>query len=208
VTGGKGKGKIVRTDREFFIGSFFEMFLKWVKPGEKSGMKFEGTYCKSSIMHGVSYANGIACLKTKSGDLAFLKIGTVKNSSELFETCVALCTLFAKKDAGEVELHFPFVKLRVEEKYKWMKGLDLDPDAKHSDHPGYKVQSAEAKNELDIDNEGARIKSSIKIGMITKGMSVKPKVVKIDKPFLFWVVRPGCSLPVFAAFCNKDVLIK
>jgi hypothetical protein len=207
IESGKGRlSKISKTDIEFTVGSVFEILLKWVKPGEKTTMKFEGKTVMSSVMKDVLHFKGVLCLHAKNGDLVFMKVGQVKNSLELFETVLGLLQV-VKKDPERVEAHFPFVKLRTEEDYKWLKGLDLDPDAKHS-HPGYTVTDAKAKNELDIDNEGARIKSSAQVTHLTKGISVKPKIVKIDEPFLFWVMRPGCELPVFAAFVNSDVLIK
>jgi hypothetical protein len=206
---GKGSGaKISKDDIEFTVGSVFEIFLKWIKPGEKDTMKFEGKSVQCSVMKNILHKKGILCIHAKNGDLVFMKIGEAKNSFELFETVLALAdTVRKNKEPETVEAHFPFIKLRTSDSYKWLKGLDLDADAKHS-HPGYTVIDASAKNELDVDHEGARIKSSSQVTCVMKGFTPKPKIVKIDKPFLFWVMRPGCDLPIFAACCNSDVLIK
>jgi hypothetical protein len=214
ISTGKGKSsKILKTDNEFSIGAMFEIFLKWVKKGEHCPLLFNGTKkVAASKSEEVAHHKGIIRLKAKNGDMAFMKIGEVNSELELYTKVLKLneqCGSWGK-NPELVIAHFPFIRLRKDSKLKWLSGLNLDGDGKTA-HPGYQVVDCLAKNELDVDNEGARIKSAVMVTMLTKGRSVKPpipKVVKIDKPFLFWVVRPGCSLPIFAAYCNTDVLVK
>jgi hypothetical protein len=207
---GKTKStKITESDHEWYAAGMFEIFLTWKEKGEILNLKFDGKNVKGSYLKNCLVSKGMVSIETKSGDIAFMKIGKVDTELDLYSQVIDLMVSTPVKGAEKVDVHFPFVKLNLDSEFKWMKGLNLNPESgKGIDHPGYFVKRALTHNELDIDNTGARIKSSAVVTMRTKGLAPpKPKVVKIDSPFLFWVIRPGCDLPIFVAYVNTDSVV-
>ncbi|MDO8598851.1 MAG: hypothetical protein Q7S02_01975, partial [bacterium] len=52
---------------------------------------------------------------------------------------------------------------------------------------------------------GARAESAVAIAVTRGGSFEKPKPdLVIDQPFLCWIRRPGCRLPLFVGYFDTD----
>jgi len=222
------KSEIDIKDVEFSVGALFDLVLKWSTEGKVQNLVFRsspgtcvaGPIVKAARMKDAIGKKGLVfCVNAKHGLKAYFSratqdqiedLGKVNAQINLFSHTLELAKLFSseKVDLMKVDLIFPFIDIAHDESTPctWLKGMDLDGD-ETTNHPGYTIIDANTKNSLKMDNKGAVIKSEADIRYRTKGISRPNEVIALDSPFLFWVERQGCSLPIFSAYCALDATV-
>jgi len=105
-------------------------------------------------------------------------------------------------DESYDKILFPMVAIDQRVDISWLKKLKLR-------FPGrddfYGVAQALQQTKLKIDENGAVVKSAVAISWNhLKSMENFSLEFKIDKPFYLWVMRPGMTLPLVAAYVDKS----
>lgn len=204
ATNGNGKSKVAKTATEVFIGSLFELFLKWKHKGSRA--KIKENYQGVKMPNATVVASKMLRVATKSGDVAcMMEIPTPDSVEEAFLLAYKMQRKYSKKEGISCIGFFPKVNLNIESEMKWVLSTEVGI-GKTNDI--WTVVGCDTENILRLDEQGAYIKSTVRVRAVTKGVPEKPKEFRIENPFLFWVTRKGCSAPVFVAFIDKDSWIK
>lgn len=102
-------------------------------------------------------------------------------------------------DGGDVHLDFPMVDMLARNEAPYMIGLHAGSNV---------VVQASEQLRLELNEIGGRASAAAEVA-VSRGISLKPRVIKIDGPFLVAVRRANASAGVenivFAAYCDRDV---
>ncbi|MFW9966939.1 MAG: hypothetical protein ACFFEA_07280 [Candidatus Thorarchaeota archaeon] len=98
---------------------------------------------------------------------------------------------------------FPMIDLNEEGQLEWLINLQLM--IPQDRFPFYFIQHALQQTRLKMNQEGYRVKSVAAVAMMLGAALPETPPYIINRPFLIWIVRPGLSRPLFAAYLNTDV---
>jgi hypothetical protein len=199
-----------RLERPWGAASVLDVLMKWEMKGvadeleTPDGKTYPAARLSKKAVDIVCAGNvDVAILATQSADVAYMAMWD--KQVEHFELLAAVENLSrARKSYAPYEgLIFPMVDLDHEVDIGWLKGLSTTPDEK-----GYVniITQALQQTKLKMNHVGARIKDAVTIGGIRFTASLDrplPPLI-INKPFLFWVKRPGLSRPLFAARITEE----
>jgi hypothetical protein len=204
---GKGKSSAEKNAYEVFIGTIFELLLQWKMKGSKYNIKggFQGVKMPET---GAAVVGGkVLTVKAKNGDIAcMMEVPKLLNAEGAFQAALDAMKKFPAKQGEACIGYFPKINMKANGRFNWM--LNTYIGTAPSADTAWKVFGCSTENILKMDEVGAHIKSEVKVSMMTKGIERKPKEFKIENPFLFWVVRKGCTFPIFAAYLSKDSWVK
>ncbi|MDO8599294.1 MAG: serpin family protein [bacterium] len=96
---------------------------------------------------------------------------------------------------------FPMVSYDQQVDISWLRGLHTTGD---DELPAIIVQALQ-QTRFRMNDVGARAESAVAFGM-TRSMSMerpKPELI-INEPFLCWIRRPNCRLPLFVGYFDTD----
>jgi len=143
----------------------------------------------------------VARLATQSSDIAYMAVH--ENPVGRFELLAAVEELMRapRSSARYKGLIFPMVDLDHKVDIGWLKELET------TDQEGYLniIVQALQQTKLKINHIGARIKDAVAIGGVRfAAFEEKMPPLVIDRPFLFWIERPGLSRPLFASYITQE----
>jgi hypothetical protein len=205
-----GQGKAASaapTGSNIYIGAFFEAMMQWKIKGGKDVIKnTKGTWLgvKMKETNAKLCAGGVLRVGTKKNDVICMMMHPgFKSPEEAFVFASKV-----KKDAGHPVIGiFPKVALKAKGNFKWILNSHVGASASSAD--AYRIFGCETMNILRMDELGVYVKSAVRMSMNTKSAAPRPpKEYKIDKPFLFWIERKGCALPIFVAWLDVDSWVK
>jgi serine protease inhibitor len=67
----------------------------------------------------------------------------------------------------------------------------------------YFIAEAKQQATLKMNETGARARAAVEVALCL-GIDLDPKRLVIDQPFLFTILRPGVTVPIFAAYVDYD----
>jgi hypothetical protein len=206
ASNGKTGKTVLDVDRtECNIGALFELFLKWKEKGSSYPVKGD-KYAGVRITGVQVVDNKVLCIPTKSGDTVYLMEHAPIASSDLMRKAEEYAKKFPSRLHSNVIGFFPKVNLHTNEEYKWVHNTWLGTGPSMGE--AWRVVRCNADNILKMDEVGAYVKSSVHMTMMTKSAAPKPKEFKIEGPFIMWVMRKSCQVPIFAAYVDVDSWVK
>ncbi|MBI2124267.1 hypothetical protein HYT92_00595, partial [Candidatus Pacearchaeota archaeon] len=185
----------------FGVASVLDVLVEWLNKGDVTSIKKGGvTYpavrieSKHADFFEIStHKNPIVCLHTKSGDLVHMTI--LDNAPDGFDMVEKAQELFKGEERYNFSsVVFPMVSLNQDVDISWLIGLRT----KGADGQPAVITQALQQTKLRMNEEGARAQSAVAIAVFRGGFSPEKQYV-IDKPFLFWITRPGICKPLFVA---------
>jgi hypothetical protein len=200
--------KVTPPDRAWGAASVLDVLMQWKKKGTKTtvtadGKPYVGARLEKETAHifnAVGHTD-VAMIETQSGDMAWMAMwDTPVEHFELLDVVQQLSS--AQKLPSNYEgLVFPAVDLDHEVDIGWLKGLWTIDNEQYLN----KITQALQQTKLKMNHVGARIKDAAAIGGLRcMGFEMPLPPLIIDKPFLFWVQRPGLSRPLFAAHITQE----
>jgi hypothetical protein len=190
---------------DFGVVAILDVMMKWLTPGDsidiraKDGKTYPGAYFKRnfSVFTSPRHRNPIARLETQSGETAWLTIANKFNSEWDMLSYIKDIKENLAQDSSYDRLHFPKINLDVQPNIEWLIGMGYDIFA---------ISQAKQQTKLKMNEFGAHVKSAVALIMATSSpYQAPPKELVIDQPFLFWIEKPGVSIPVFAGYLDTDV---
>jgi len=196
--------KLVPPERAWGAASVLDVLVQWRTRGFATKLETPGgkIYPAARLSEDTVYVVRagdvfLAELRTRSSDIAYMAMWD--EPVEHFELLAAVegISRARKLPAPYEGLIFPMVDLDHKVDIGWLKELST------TDNKGYfnKLTQALQQTKLKMNHIGARIKDAVAIGGIRCTSCVREELppLVINKPFLFWIERPGLSRPLFAA---------
>jgi hypothetical protein len=202
--------ELVPPERAWGAASVLDITLKWLVKGSKSSINtvrknFPAAKLSKdavTIRDATGHQYPVAEVRTSSDDVVFMTIcDRDLNNFDL----VAEAERISVNMTGHAPyegLLFPMVDLNHQVDISWLGGMFT------IDNEGYfnKIIQALQQTKLKMNHEGARIKDAVAIGgfRCTSVQIPRPPLI-INRPFLFWVRRPGLAKPLFVARLTEEV---
>lgn len=196
-----------------FLASILELMVKWLSRGTESRVKgFKAVKLKKDVAQVFFDVNMrddqyIVEIATQSADRAYMFIPDEVPQTE-WEVVKMIVNLIRTINSGRVSpsqkfegVVFPEVDLDTEPDVSWVEGMS----ANGNDGKPLIVTSCKEQVKLKLDCDGASIKAAAAMGMM-RGLGPVPYIV--DRPFLFWVTRPGLSDPIIWSYLAQDSWVK
>jgi hypothetical protein len=201
---------------EFGCVSIMDVLVEWVEPGTKSHVYFNGDRSQeypgvcvkgdnSSILSSKKHPHPIAQLETKTGDHVYMTIAEtelegLKLTAKVQD--IAANLIPSREYEGVV---FPMVDLNQEVDIGWLLGMKTQVIDGPKKDEWWKISQALQQTKFKMNEIGARAESAVAVGMM-RGLAARstPPMLRIEKPFLCWISRPGLSAPFFAGFLTQD----
>jgi len=190
---------------DFGVVAILDVLVTWLEPGDsqeimaKNGTRYPGVHMAQnfSIFTSPSHAHPIARLETQSGETAWFTISDKFKSEFEILTYINKLKNELQPDHSYAAVNFPKINLDVQPNIEWLLGMAYGV---------FTISQALQQTKLKMNEIGAHVKSAAAIGMCTcSPYQAPPKVFVIDQPFLFWIEKPGISIPVFAGYLDTDV---
>jgi len=200
--------------KSFAVASILDVLVEWVNEGTVTQIiNDNGTYQAVKIKSendGVQmYANNTAHpfpvvrVETKSGDLVFMSVLDSMPDDTFAITDKVDKIRDLTKGSPSYEhfdgVIFPMVDYDRRVDISWIEGM-----ATGNSTDDWSVGQAVQQTMFRMNEKGARAKSAV--GMTFRGLSLsKNNWIRIDKPFILWIERPGVDLPLFTGVFAEDV---
>lgn len=192
------------------IAGFMEIKMEWlltaltvtIRMGEteeaieSEAQIADGVRLEMGVTHfQVSEEQFVTSIETKTDDKIYVA-ATDKMPKDIFDLISMVDELFSlikpgKRSRKYEDVVFPMVYAEEEMPLEWLKGLRLGK--------GSFIDFAIQKNELAVDEFGARVRSAA-VGSMMLGIPSPPLIIR--GPFLIWVERNGVVL--FYGYIAED----
>jgi len=192
----------------FSVASILKVIIEWMKVGTKSTVRYQNQNYSAVKMKqedgvvvlGYSFNNPTVCLKTKSDEHVFITMTDKqpKNSTEVAEL-ISNQPDDLKPNFCYDEVTFPMVKYDQEIDLSWICGLRTE---------SWHISHALQQTKFEMDEVGAKVESAMAMTMFRSLVSSSNRKLFIDEPFLLWITRHGCSIPIFGGYFAEDSWIK
>lgn len=180
----------------------------------KSGDEVWMTVCDPKRLSGIFDRPGVTTTRptTTGPNIAHGEYGgrsfpMVTNDFDVFDRPGVAADLPTVTDA-ELVLHdeyggvtFPMVSYDQQVDISWLRNLNTTGD---DELPAIIAQALQ-QTRFRMNDIGARVESAVALGM-TRSMRIedpKPELI-INEPFLCWIRRPNCRLPLFVGYFDTD----
>lgn len=199
-----------RKDADFAVASILKIMLEWKKEAKKCSFTRDGKeYTAVSMNEGFRVRSNVLGVKqveieAKNGDIIYMSIaqqplqgfellerlehyltGNPNNPSRCF-----LSTWTEEYDS----LIFPVVDIKQEVDIKWLERMSYGRAF---------ITQALQETHFKMNDKGATAKSAVAIAGI-RCCAPSKKSYSIDQPFYLWIMRPGMSIPLFAAYIEPS----
>ncbi len=194
--------------QDLAIASILEVLLKWLKEGVKISFPYEKeTYSGVDLKAGVQvlrlngFPNPVASITTKNGDTVLMTIPEIKPSSsfEVFELARKLFSAKGTFDSRYVGVIFPMIDLDTKPDISWILGMSDKKKDK------WEITQALQQTIVKMDEKGVLVREAVALGIRCLACDFPETFpLKIDRPFLFVIIRKGLKEPLFSAFLDLD----
>lgn len=143
-------------------------------------------------------------IETQNGDRVYMTVADSElEGFDLLDKILQIYSTSLCPSQGLITyayLTFPMVNLDQRIDISWLQNMNtIDQTGQE-----YYISQALQQTKLKINHQGARVKSAAAIGVRCTSVAPPPIGYVIDKPFFFWIKRPGLSIPIVAAYLDKD----
>lgn len=192
----------------FYTGSIFELLVRWLEPGEKKmllaqdGREYPGVLTEGfTYFISASSRNVVAQLPTQSGEVVYLAPFEYEPTGPFAPLMLAqlIMDVGGWKEEEYDKLFFPMIDLNHLGDLGWLEGLWTFSES------GEKATLIKAVQQsvLKVNEVGALAKSAAGMAVVLESF-VSERLLTINRPFLFWIVRKDFPLPLFAAWVDVD----
>ena len=193
---------------DFGSASVMDLVARWRHRGKASSLRTPDGHDVPAVrtdaravefFRADSHPHPIARMQTRAGDAVWMTMHeTLLEAKDLGAVGPRLAD--QKRPVDEFDgLVFPMVDLATDADLLWLVGLGS------ADARGQPVRLAQARQAttLRMNEMGFRARSATSVTM-RLGMTARRRPHVIDRPFLFWLERPGLSRPLFTAWLTED----
>lgn len=192
---------------------YFNIKGEWQVPGSYDIEYIDDTpYSAANIIEGVKFykiagQEPIVELSAKSGDKVYLyMIAPDQYQQPLLPLAMDTMERMVPYQNDELKgVVFPEVQLDQQSELDWIGGMRYFETA-DTLLPSVKLGYGGQQNKFLLTAKGFEAQS-VSVVAISKGIK-KVHPLHIDKPFLVWVSRRGCSAPLFVALSSKNSWVK
>ena len=199
--------------RAFAVASILDVLVEWVKEGDVVSIHndngtFPAVKLKANEDNVVRFIDKsihpfpIAGVNTKSGDRVRMSVlGSIdKETFSISDKVEQLKKAAVRKNMGSCDgVIFPMVDYNRQVDISWIKRMETG--TKDDD---YFIAQALQQTMFRMNEKGARAKSSVAM-MLCRKCASPDDWIKIDKPFILWIERPGVDIPLFIGVFAEDV---
>lgn len=222
----------IEDPKSFYVASILDVLLTWKEKGTQSSiydtesnksysaveMQKSGQWTifspKSCLadknkdpwcLFDLKIDDKILEITAKNGDKVYMKIAEkpldgfelMSNVLELQDSLRGLTV-----DVDYDKVLFPIVDINQLVDISWLEKLELRFTGTEN---FYKIAQALQQTQLKIDENGAVVKSAVAFSYEGFGaLGDIPISFVINKPFYLWVMRPGMTLPLIAAYVDES----
>lgn len=208
-------------DREFGVLSILDVSVTWLEKGTEATIYYQDEAYKGVCLKKgfEAFTTGqhphpILKVTTKSCDVLYLTKATeALHDFELLEKVNQLNNTLsdgfhrtASCQRVPVDIiTFPKVSVNQTVDISWLTKMSC-PDIKLP-YPTFwwEITQAYQQTKFAMHEEGARVESAVMISFALCGCATfepEPVIITIDEPFYVWIMRPGCSIPVFTGYID------
>lgn len=196
---------------DFGVVSILDIVLEWAHKGKASTIMVDTTSYQAVHMKKAEDADKrfglfvtkehqepIIQIPAKNGDMVFMTI-----AEQPIKGFALINKIHELSTRRRVYVHdnydaikFPMIDLDQKMELTWLKGL------KKPDRSGTMavVTQALQQTRFQMNEEGAAAQSAVAIAFTRTAL--RESMYTIDKPFYLWIMRPGLSIPLFAAYLD------
>jgi hypothetical protein len=200
--------------RTFAVASILDVLVEWVKEGDittiyNSKGTFPAVKIKSDGDNIVRFTSReihpfpIAGIRTKSRDLVRMSVLDFMpdDTFAISDKVEQLRKATVRANIGGCDgVIFPMVDYNRPVDIEWICGMET------GDKPDdYYIGQALQQTIFRMNEKGAHAKSAVAMTMRCKCMESHDNWIRIDKPFILWIERPGVATPLFAGVFAEDV---
>lgn len=174
-----------------------------VAPGQPKAQYPAAHFAEEAVRHFVvpRHEHPVARLEAENGDLAYLTMFHDEGPATPFHLInVVMEMRQALRETREYgTLTFPMSDLDVETPLSWLLRMwTYDQEGEYTF-----ISQAKQQSRLKLNHLGALMESAVAVGAMRGVARVKTPHV-INRPFLYWCMRPGVRLPVFVAHITPE----
>jgi hypothetical protein len=204
--------------RAFAVASILDVLVEWLNEGEVTSIyNKKGTFPAvkiktgdaESAYNGVSKAMNrkvhpfpIAGIKTKSEDRVFMSVLDFMPHDTFAITDKVNQLREVKNDLSNCDscdgVIFPMVDYNRQVDIGWIEGMETGEGI-----DDWYISQAIQQTMFRMNEKGARAKSAV--ALRCKCAESYDNWIRIDKPFILWIERPGVDIPLFAGVFAEDV---
>lgn len=174
------------------------VLVKWLYEGRRTQIyvgdkRYDAASVKGRIFDVENWPNPVARIKCTNDDYVYMTIADKEYSGFWFlpDKLLKAPRLKNRGIEDDENIIFPMVKLDQKVNISFLEGMTKN-------NGEYWVGQALQQTKFTMNHKGARAKSAVAMSLC-KGIE---KQMKIDKPFLIWMVRKGLSMPYFVGYID------
>ena len=192
--------------------SILDMLVKWLQPAAQAtiGTRADRGWVNfpafqipknGAIIHRAEgFTSPLVELLTESGDsLWLMMLDEPWNGLELAMTADRLFDQPLQPDNTWSGVVVPKIELQIEPDLSWMLGVYFE--ALPDDY--FRIVQAFQQFKFRMNEEGARAKVATGFSA-TRGISLAPQPLRIDRPFIGFFTQKGLPLPIAAFYADYD----
>ncbi len=200
------------TDDTFAVASILDVLVEWLKAGTRTmildarGDRYDAVKIKDRqsvhVHHVPRYddmAVSIQTLDPKTAVWMMMCDDELEHLDLIDRTQVVRSAIAGNAQLNEHDgVIFPMVAMDHEVDISWLRGVNTTA----ADGEPAWISQALQQTKFRMNERGARAESAVAMA-VTRSISFD-KLYTIDRPFLVWIERECCSLPLFAARINPE----
>ena len=202
------------TEGKFGTLSLLHLNLEWVTKPTKTTTKFMNSDGEAVAVDALlfsqdfklftssCYPHSIVKIKTKSGDYVCMTLADKKADSFNLSKKIKRIRrrLAVPKKSSYSAVIMPQLSYDGFVDISWMNGLRC----KTKQRKKYSIEKAVEYLKLRCDQEGCSVKAGVGLEFVPISSNANPLIM--NKPFYFWLERPGYTCPLVEAYIDLDAL--
>jgi hypothetical protein len=198
--------------RAFAVASILDVLVEWVKEGEITTIyndkgKFPAVKLKAEdnvvrFIDKTIHPFPIAGIDTKSRDRVRMSVLDFipGDTFAITDKVEQLRKVTVGKNMGSCDgVIFPMVDYNRQVDISWICGMATGPI------DSWFISQAFQQTMFRMNEKGAHAKSAVAMTLRCKCAATADHWIRIDKPFILWIERPGVDMPLFAGVFAEDV---
>ena len=202
-------------DRSFCVASILDVLVEWFKEGRISSVYNErGTFPAVTVKNDngtvFSFLDRelhpfpIASLRTKNGDQVFMSV----------LDCIADDTFAISDKVDKLKkvvegrnspgfcdgVVFPMIDYNQKVDITWLREMATGPLT-----DDFFIEQALQQTKFQMNEKGAHVQSAVAMELKMRCCVAHDHWIRIDRPFILWIERPGIPVPMFAGVFAEDV---
>ena len=192
---------------EFGSLSILDVTVQWPEEGNIAAISHNGIVYKAaqlknnfSVFETEKYSYPIVKINTRTHDVVYITVAD--ETAQEFALLQKITALQRYATDGQLtyydHLYFPQVDLDQQVDISWLCGMHC-PEKEGPER--WIISQAIQQTKFKMDEKGAHVESAAGISFCKTSWRPFEELI-IDQAFYVWIERPGCTMPVFAAYID------